>query len=99
MPARKEYTPEFKEQAMRFVFDEIEPDESRSAAVARSPRTPDLVNRHGRASQPNELWGSVLTYVATWSEFRRHRVRHRRGLPPHRRLAHRVVDDDRPGDG
>ena len=37
MPAQKEYTPEFKEQAVRFVFDEIEPDESRSAAVQRSP--------------------------------------------------------------
>ena len=31
MPVRKEYTPEFKEQAVRFVFEEIEPDESRSA--------------------------------------------------------------------
>ena len=39
MPRRKEYTPEFKEQAVRFVFDEIEPDESRSAAVERlAPR-------------------------------------------------------------
>ena len=35
MPVRKEYTVEFKEQAVRFVFDEIGPDESRSAAVER----------------------------------------------------------------
>lgn len=39
MPAKKEYTPEFKEQAVRFVFEEIGPDESRSAAVERlAPR-------------------------------------------------------------
>jgi transposase len=35
MPVRKEYTVEFKEQAVRFVFEEIGADESRSAAVAR----------------------------------------------------------------
>jgi transposase len=35
MPVRKEYSAEFKEQAVRFVFDEIGPDESRSAAVER----------------------------------------------------------------
>ncbi len=35
MPVRKEYTVEFKEQAVRFVFDEIGVDESRSAAVER----------------------------------------------------------------
>ncbi len=35
MPVRKEYTAEFKEQAVRFVFEEIGPDESRSAAVER----------------------------------------------------------------
>ena len=29
MPVRKEYTAEFKEQAVRFVFEEIGPDESR----------------------------------------------------------------------
>jgi transposase-like protein len=33
MPVRKGYTVEFKEQAVRYVFDEIGPDESRSAAV------------------------------------------------------------------
>ena len=39
MPARKDYTPEFKDQAVRFVFEQIEPDESRSAAVDRlAPR-------------------------------------------------------------
>jgi transposase len=35
MAVRKEYSAEFKEQAVRFVFDEIGPDESRSAAVER----------------------------------------------------------------
>jgi transposase len=35
MPAKKEYTPEFKEQAVRFVFEEIEPDESRKHACER----------------------------------------------------------------
>ena len=32
MPARKEYTPEFKDQAVRFVLEEIEPDESSKQA-------------------------------------------------------------------
>ena len=35
MPAKKEYTAEFKEQSVRFVFEHIEPDESRYAACAR----------------------------------------------------------------
>ncbi|MBI4883783.1 MAG: transposase [Actinobacteria bacterium] len=35
MPARKDYTPEFKDQAVRFVFEEIEPDESRMRACER----------------------------------------------------------------
>jgi transposase len=35
MPARKDYTPEFKAQAVRFVFEEIEPDESRKQACER----------------------------------------------------------------
>ena len=35
MPARKEYTPEFKDQAVRFVLEEIEPDESRKHACER----------------------------------------------------------------
>lgn len=39
MPARKEYTPEFKDQAVRFVFEEIGVDESRYAACERlSPK-------------------------------------------------------------
>jgi transposase len=39
MPARKDYTPEFKDQAVRFVLEEIEPDESRSRACERlAPR-------------------------------------------------------------
>ena len=35
MPTRKEYTPEFKDQAVRFVLEEIEPDESRKQACER----------------------------------------------------------------
>lgn len=35
MPARKDYTPEFKDQAVRFVLEEIEPDESRKHACER----------------------------------------------------------------
>ena len=35
MPAKKEYTAEFKEQSVRFVFGHIEPDESRHSACAR----------------------------------------------------------------
>lgn len=35
MPARKDYTPEFKDQAVRFVLEEIEPDESRKHACDR----------------------------------------------------------------
>ena len=39
MPVRKEYTAEFKDQAVRFVFEEIGPDESRFAACERlSPK-------------------------------------------------------------
>ena len=35
MPTRKEYTPEFKDQAVRFVPEEIGPDESRKQACER----------------------------------------------------------------
>jgi len=35
MPAKKEYTAEFKEQAVRFVLEEIGPDESRKHACDR----------------------------------------------------------------
>jgi hypothetical protein len=35
MPARKEHTPEFKDQAVRFVLEEIGPDESRKQACER----------------------------------------------------------------
>lgn len=39
MPAKKEYTAEFKDQAVRFVFEEIEPDKSRKHACDRlAPR-------------------------------------------------------------
>jgi len=32
-------------------------------------RPPDLVERHFRASRPNQLWVADLTYVATWAGF------------------------------
>lgn len=35
MPARKEYTLQFKDQAVRFVLEEIGPDESRKQACER----------------------------------------------------------------
>ena len=35
MPKMLQYTPEFKDQAVRFVFDEIGPDESRKEACRR----------------------------------------------------------------
>lgn len=35
MPARKEYAAEFKDQAVRFVLEEIGPDESRKQACER----------------------------------------------------------------
>jgi len=35
MPKRLEYTTEFKEQAVRFVFESIEPTESRKQACER----------------------------------------------------------------
>lgn len=35
MPAKKEYAAEFKEQAVSFVLEEIEPDESRKHACDR----------------------------------------------------------------
>jgi transposase len=35
MPRRKEYTPEFKDQAVRFVLEEIGADESRRQACER----------------------------------------------------------------
>jgi transposase len=39
MPRKKEYTAEFKQQAVRFVLEEMEPDESRRHACDRlAPR-------------------------------------------------------------
>ena len=35
--SKKEYTPEFKDQAVRFVLEEIAPDESREQACERLP--------------------------------------------------------------
>ena len=35
MPAKREFTPEFKEQAVRFVLESIEPSESRRQACER----------------------------------------------------------------
>jgi len=39
MPAKKGYTPEFKDQAVRFVLEEIEPDEARGTRVTVSHRS------------------------------------------------------------
>ena len=68
MPAKKEYTPEFKDQAVRFVFEEIEPNESRKQACERlapklSVKAVTLYNwvkqsSPGRA-QPSAALGSV----------------------------------------
>jgi putative transposase len=30
-------------------------------------QTPDLVNRHFKASEPNRLWVADFTYCSTWS--------------------------------
>jgi len=35
MPTKKEYTAEFKEQSVRFVFEHVEAEESRYSACAR----------------------------------------------------------------
>ena len=48
-----------------------------------SARPMDLVDRNFRASRPNELWVSDLTYVATWRGF----VYVRRVLAQGRRFA------------
>jgi putative transposase len=38
-------------------------------ADTAASRPADLVNRHFRATRPNQLWVSDFTYVATWSGF------------------------------
>lgn len=58
MPARKEYTPEFKDQAVRFVLEEIEPDESRKHACERlapklSVKAVTLYNWLKQSAPPN----------------------------------------------
>ena len=56
MPTRKEYTPEFKDQAVRFVLEEIEPDESRKQACERL--APKLsMKAVGSAPDVNQLGG------------------------------------------
>ena len=40
MAARKEYTTEFNDQAVKFVLEEIEPDESRKQACKRLASKP-----------------------------------------------------------
>src|SRR4051812_26919006 len=68
MPVRKEYTVEFKEQAVRYVFEEIGPDESRSAAGERlgpklNVRPATLMNwvkaAAARAERPSLAPGSL----------------------------------------
>lgn len=71
MPKRLEYTKEFKEQAVRFVFESIEPDESRKQACGRlaaklnvkpvtlynwvKAATPVSAKGPGRAVQPGSV--------------------------------------------
>ncbi len=51
MPAKKEYTAEFKEQSVRFVFEEIEPKESARHVVLVGP---EVVGESGDALQLGE---------------------------------------------
>lgn len=53
------------ELGIRGVRKGKKPKTTRSDPQAARP--PDLVDRHFVASQPNQLWVTDLTYVATWS--------------------------------
>ena len=80
MPAKKEYTAEFKEQSVRFVFEHIEADESRYAACQR--RGPKLnvkpVTLYNwvkiaspKPSKPTAAAGSVEELKAQLAEVRK----------------------------
>ena len=58
-------------------------------ADASSPRPADPVDRDFTAAEPNRLWVSDLTYVATWHGFVYVAVVIDALEPPHRRLAGR----------
>ena len=71
MPKMQQYTPEFKDQAVRFVFESIEPDESRKEACRRlaskvnvkevtlynwvKAASPVTSNSPGRGGQPDTI--------------------------------------------
>ena len=71
MPKMQQYTPEFKDQAVRFVFESIEPNESRKEACRRlAPKvnvkevtlynwvkaaSPVTANNGARGGQPDTL--------------------------------------------
>jgi transposase-like protein len=67
MPAKKEYTPEFTEQAVRFVLESIEPNESRRHACERV--APKL------SMNPITLCSWVKASIATGSGSSRSAVR------------------------
>jgi transposase len=55
MPARKDYTPEFKDQAVRFVLEEIEPDESRKHACERLAPKPSAPAKARPVASPGSV--------------------------------------------
>jgi len=82
MPAKKEYTAEFKEQSVRFVFEHIEAEESRYSACARlGPKlnvkavtlynwvkhaTPKPLKAAATAGSLEELKGTAPVLVDGW---------------------------------
>jgi len=80
MPAKKEYTAEFKEQSVRFVFEHIEPEESRYAACQRlgpklNVKPVTLYNwvkiASPKPSKPTAAAGSVEELKAQLAEVRK----------------------------
>ena len=71
MPVRKDYTPEFKDQAVRFVLEEMEPDESRKQACERlgpgrghgatsnTSNSPPLPGWNGSTTNDHRLHGEL----------------------------------------
>ena len=83
MPVRKEYTAEFKKQAVKFVFEEIAVDESRSAACERLG--PKL------SVKPATLYNWVKTAAVPAASVPRRRVRWRSSERSWWRYARRTV--------
>ena len=80
MPAKKEYTAEFKEQSVRFVFEHIEVDESRYAVCQRlgpklNVKPVTLYNwvkiATPKPSKPSAAAGSVEDLKAQLAEVRK----------------------------